>query len=762
MTWIDWLIVIIPMLGILGMAIYSKKYVTGVVDYLAAGRVAGRYVLTIGEMSAGLGILSLVALSEAYYRCGGAASFWAAFAGPIGLLFVMTGFCIYRFRETKALSNGQFLEMRYSRNFRIIASACRIMAEMLVNSIGPAVAVNFFIYYIGFPHEIVLFGLTIPTFTLLVGVVLVLALILILPAGRISLLVSDCIQGLICYPVFLAITAFVMIKFSYMDEIFPAMANRVEGESFYNPFDIEKLQDFNLVSIIIIIIVTNYARAAWYGNDTTTSAKTPHEQKMAGVLSVWRKGLGGLMCALIALCIYTTMNHPNYSKVAHNVRQELSIKVADELVDDVELRAELEKNIRSIPVITRVRGEDAPLSQDENIDTVYMDKASDTFGDTPQGNLLLIKFKALYNQMMMPIGLRALFPAGLIGVFCLLAILLMVTTDDSRMFNASTAIVQDLVIPFQRSPMTPETHTRLVKWLTVFVAAFFFCGSMLFEQMDYIQMFVSVMCAIWMGGAAPIMVFGLYSKFGNTIGAYCALLFGSGTAIGGILARRNWADLVYPFLTAHETLYNIVNSILNAVTGVCSPYIEWTLNAKDCPITGIEFTGLATLFGTLAYVIGSLVTYRKPYNIERLLHRGKYNIDHVENIKEPWTLRNMLGKCIGITPDYTRGDKVIAWSIFFYVIIWGFGLSFVGLVVWNLISPWNETMWRNWNFFNIFIVGSIIGVITTVWFLWGGIKDIRSLFRDLRDRVNNPLDNGMVEGHVSLSDIEALGKDEDD
>ena len=63
MHWIDWVIVIVPILIVVGVALYSKKYVTSVVDYLAAGRVAGRYVMTAGDMTAGLGILTLVALN---------------------------------------------------------------------------------------------------------------------------------------------------------------------------------------------------------------------------------------------------------------------------------------------------------------------------------------------------------------------------------------------------------------------------------------------------------------------------------------------------------------------------------------------------------------------------------------------------------------------------------------------------------------------------------------------------------------------------
>ena len=38
MHWIDWCITLIPLTVIVGMAIHSRKYIRGIVDFLAAGR----------------------------------------------------------------------------------------------------------------------------------------------------------------------------------------------------------------------------------------------------------------------------------------------------------------------------------------------------------------------------------------------------------------------------------------------------------------------------------------------------------------------------------------------------------------------------------------------------------------------------------------------------------------------------------------------------------------------------------------------------
>lgn len=753
MHWIDWCITLIPLAVIVSLAIYARRYIRGVVDYIAVGRVAGRYVISVGDMEAALGVISLVALVEVKYLTGYSLAYWELLSIPVGIIMSLTGYCTYRFRETKALSNGQFLEMRYSKSFRICGSVMRIAGEMLTNAIGPAIAANFFIYFLGLPHRVDIFGFNVPMFAIVAGTVITLSLIVMWPGGRLSLLITDCFQGLICYPIFVVIVFFVITKFSWSQEISPVMLDRVAHQSFFNPFDISELREFNLLAVTIVIFNRIFSKGTFLGNDTTGAGRTPHEQKMAGILGTWRNGFSVLMCLFVAVTIITVMSHVNFSGVSHKVRQQLSERVSDQLITDKKVKGKLDEAISKLPPHNHIIGKDKPLSQTQNLDTPYMETAKKTLKEVypENGRAVFQKYRTLYHQMMMPMALRNIFPIGILGLFCLLMVMLMLSTDDSRIFNASSAIIQDLVIPFRKTPLTPEQHLKLLRYGSLAVAFIFFLCSLFFSQIDYIRMFTTIMVAIWTSGGGAVILFGLYSRFGTTAGAYAALVFGSGTTITGILIQRNWADIVYPFLEKHQWVDGVTR-FFAAVSSPFNPYIDWQINPYKFPMNSYELMLIANILGVSAYIIVSLLTYKEPFNLDRLLHRGIYDTEGKAALRTPWTVKTVFGKLIGITPEYTRGDKIIAWSVFIYCFVYQIGICFVAVLIWNIISPWPAIWWSHYFYITSILVSAVIGVISTVWFLTGGIIDLRRLFRDLQNRKANPLDNGMVSGNVSLAD----------
>ena len=749
MTWIDWCITIIPMAALIWMAFYSRRYARGVVDYLAAGRIAGRYVISVGDLTAGLSVITLVAGCEQNYQTGFAVGFWGAITAPVGVFIALTGYCMYRWRETRCLSMGQFLEMRYgSKFFRIFCATLRTIAEMVTNAIGPAIATNFFIYYLGLPHKIMICGVNLPCYAIIVALCLILALMFILPGGRISLLITDCVQGLLCYPVFVVIVGYIILNFSWTYDIAPVMWNRVPGQSFMNPYDVSELRDFNIFALIVSLCGSVLNRAGWIGNDTSGAAKTPHEQKMAGVLGSWRNGFSWMMILLLAIVVIVFMTSPHFvgknrfNTNSTEVRQELSAKVLEEAIpNDEALRAKIIAKVKEVP--SRVTQEyiDSPNSQQKNLDTPYFDTVRQELGDTPEGRYQFQKFRSLYQQMMMPTVVAKIFPVGMLGLFCLLMVMLLISTDDSRIFNASSTLMQDVILPMFKGHLPQAKHLLYLRLMTIGVAVFFLIVSLFFAQLDYINMFTTIMCSLWLGGAGPIMVFGLYSRFGNLTGAWCAIIFGSGTSLIGLILQRTWALTVYPFLERMGWVEGL-NNFLVAVSSPFNPWIEWSMDPVKFPINSFEIYFISMILSVGGYVIGSYLTY-KPYDLDKLLHRGKY-ADGPEPVKEKWTLRNIFSKIIGITPEYTRGDRIIAYSVFFYSVVYSVGIVFFAIVIWNAIWPWPHSWWTVKFFITTLLIPGIVGVISTIWFMIGGSIDAIQLFRDLKKRVEDPNDNGQI------------------
>jgi Na+/proline symporter len=82
MGWIDWLITLVPLAIVMGLGWYSRKYIRGVSDYMVAGRVCRRYVISTANMANSLALVSLVAYVESHYRTGFALTFWNSLMLP--------------------------------------------------------------------------------------------------------------------------------------------------------------------------------------------------------------------------------------------------------------------------------------------------------------------------------------------------------------------------------------------------------------------------------------------------------------------------------------------------------------------------------------------------------------------------------------------------------------------------------------------------------------------------------------------------------
>jgi solute:Na+ symporter, SSS family len=770
MHWIDWLIVAVPLLVVIIIGYKTQKYVHGVSDFLAAGRVAGRYVVAVSNGEAAMGLISLVAMFEMYYKSGFAIGFWNQINIPISLFLGLSGYCIYRFRETRSMTLGQFFEIRYSKSFRIFAATLQAVSGVVNYAIFPAVGARFLIYFCDLPLSVNIGGWIFPTFALVMLCFLSLAVMIVWFGGQITIMVTDCVQGILSYPMYVIIVAFILMTFSWGTQMAPTLLDRPAGTSMLNPYDIAKLRDFNLFYVMVGIFSSILNRMAWSGTQGyNAAAANPHEQKMGGVLGSWRAGFSVMMYILLAIAAYTFLNNADFSEKAQKVRNELAVKAMKDVAGDKQysavrteikgyidtgkispsLKARLEKeNFKLLTPAQQAMG----YTREKRTELLRMSKAALHTENKSKAQI----YGTIYGQMLVPLSIREMLPIGVTGVFCAIMIFLLVSTDTTYMHSWGSIIVQDVILPFRTRPFTPRQQLTLLRIIIACVAVFAFCFSFFFGQVDYIIMFFVITGAIWLGGAGPCIVFGLYWKRGTTLGAFAALTSGSILAVGGFIAQKNWVNYIYPKLVAME-MVDSVQTILSTISAPFGSYIVWTVTPDKFPVNSMEIYFIALLTSLFLYVSLSLLTSKEAFNMDRMLHRGKYHREGEKSEKAPWSFKTFLPRLMGIDSQYTKWDKALAWSVFSYGLIYHFG-AFVFIVVWNIFDPWPVSWWANWFLFNNLIVVGIIGIISTIWFSIGGTWDLLRLFKRLEAKETNLHDDGRVIGHVSSEDIEMVEK----
>lgn len=561
----------------------------------------------------------------------------------------------------------------------------------------------------------------------------------------------------------------------------PALLDRPPGRSLINPFDIVGLRDFNLFFVLVGILGSILNRLAWSGTQGyQTAAKNAHEQKIGGVLGTWRAGFSVMMYVLLAVVAFTFLNGARFrdgDRGALACRNHLAAKAFADVASDEAFDVIREDYRRYL-----ADGEITPALQ-ERLDRIEAEEATAAGGekdDAAEGDVVkpvdqepmltvgqnALKsvdrkkaqvFGTIFGQMRVPMALKYILPVGLVGVFCALCIFLMISTDTTYLHSWGSILVQDLILPIRGRPFTPRHQLTLLRCLVASVAVFAFFFSYLFGQVDYILMFFAITGAIWLGGAGACIVGGLYWNRSTTAGAFTALIVGSGIAMFGAVGQQLWAGTIYPMLVEQGWL-EAVTRIVEGISRPMEPFVIWRVTPDRFPINSQEIYAGSMLLSVGLFVLVSLLTCRKPFNMDRMLHRGKYQVEGKKVEHRIKGVKDALRKLIGINEEYTRGDKILTWSVFIWSFVWAFLCCFVGVAVWNTISPWPDEWWATWFFINNFAIAGIIGIVSTVWFTWGGTRDLFRMFRDLKERDVNILDDGRVIGHVSADDVALVEK----
>lgn len=471
---LDWTIVIVS----LGLMVYSvelgRRGMRSVVDFLAAGRSAGRYVLCVASGAAGIGAITVVGNLEMNLIAGFSMSWWGMTTALVVLIITVSGWVIYRFRESRSLTLAQYFEARYSRQFRIFTGIIAFVSGIVNFGIFPAVGARFFIYFCGIPESVPIFGFEVSTFPLVMLTLLGLALYFVLGGGQVSVIYADFFQGVLMYTVFVAMVMYFFVSFDW-HTIQSALMAAPQDASLINPFKTSHVEDFNFWYFLIGIVGVIYGTMSWQGTQAyNASAKSAHEAKMAQVLTSLRNLPMSIMYLFVPIVAYTVLNHPDFANIAQAVSNELN-------------------------------GIDA---------------------------------EAVQSQVKVPLVLTHILPRGLMGGFAAMMLAASISTLDAYMHSWGSIIVQDVIMPMRKKPFSPKTHLLVLRCAIIGVGVFAFLFSLIFKQAEYIFLFFAITGAIFAGGSGAVIIGGLYWKRGTTAAAWAAMITGSGVAVAGIIIHQ--------------------------------------------------------------------------------------------------------------------------------------------------------------------------------------------------------------------------------
>ena len=479
MTWIDWGIVG-ALAAFLVVVVFRSRMRKGqgVSDYLSASRCAGRYTLSIAEGMACMGAASIISVFEMYYASGFSAYWWSQMQGPVFLAITMSGWIIYRYRQTRAMTLAQFFEMRYSRKFRIYSGILSFVAGVLNFGIIPAVGARFFIHFCGIPETLPMLGLAVPSYGFIMAVLLLSALLITYAGGQITVIITDFVQGMFSNIVFTVLLAFILFKFDW-SIIAEGLQMAPDGASMIHPFKTSEATEFNFGFFLIIAFSVFYQYMVWQGQQGyNSSARTPHEARMSKVLGHLR-GVSVFGTILLApIFIYAVMHHPQFADLAADVNATLAT----------------------------------------------------------------IDNEAIQKQVLVPVALSKILPVGLLGAFAAVMYAMFVSTNDTMLHSWGSIFIQDVIMPFRKKPFTQKQHMLLLRLSTVFVAVLVFLFSLLFKQTTYIMYFFTLTISVYTAGAGIILIGGLYWKRGTTAGAWAAAVVGSVVSATGLIVCRSIED----------------------------------------------------------------------------------------------------------------------------------------------------------------------------------------------------------------------------
>ena len=340
------------------------------------------------------------------------------------------------------------------------------------------------------------------------------------------------------------------------------------------------------------------------------------------------------------------------------------------------------------------------------------------------------------SQMTVPVSLVRILPIGLVGLFCAVIFAFFTSTVDTYLHSWGSILMQDIILPLRKKHIPADKHMMYLRWSIVGVAIFIWFFSYFFQQKSDIFMFFALSGMIYLCGQGAVTIGGMYWKRATTAGAWVAMILNLPVFALAFTCDQYWPRIASWLQNDHQQKW----------VWLCEKFPE--LNAKEFLFTHQEIFFWGIVLCLVAFVVVSLLTTKKPFDLDKMLHRGKYSLESdrgPEGASGKWNWKDVVGFKKGMS----AGDLLI--FVFAYTFLLCNLLIIVTMVIWHVVSGTDDDIWMT--YWHIFVWANLIlTVVLIVWFAIGGLRDLADMLRTLATARRDEADDGTVIDHHNVGE----------
>lgn len=299
MHFLDWSILFIYLFGSLAIGVLGRKYISGIEDYLVAGRKLGVHIGIATLAATEIGTITYMYYAELGYKAGFAAFITAIIAGCAMIFIGKTGIIVERLRSLNVMTVPEFFERKYGRGLRILTGALVAAAGILNMGVFLRVEGEFLTILCGISKEYLILAMTF---------ILLLEMTYTALGGMVSVVITDFLQYVLLSTATVLISVFVVWHVGW-----DSMVDKVVqtfGSAQLNPFTHPKFGwSFIIWQVLVWLAINTCWQTTAMRSLSTNSPQTARRVlQWTGFIFLGR-GMLPMLWGIAALTLFGQFGH---------------------------------------------------------------------------------------------------------------------------------------------------------------------------------------------------------------------------------------------------------------------------------------------------------------------------------------------------------------------------------------------------------------------------------------------------------------------